>query len=117
MRIILILCLLINISAAAQINRSAHQLAAENIRKYINEKLFAGKLYKEGSFGEIHTHPVIRSDIKWTIDHGFDIVERVKTADKDDSMQFQSYWFVFYLDKKLNVIGAESYKQITIANN
>lgn len=106
MRIIFIALLLLPLAANAQINRSAKELAGDNIKDYINNKIFRGHTYKPLSYGELKPHKD-NTDIAWTIEHRFEISETSqmpvhKTADVQ-----QDYKFIFYLDKKMKVLKAE----------
>jgi hypothetical protein len=106
MRIIFITLLLIPLASVAQINRSAKELAGNNIKEYINTKIFKGDAYKPISYGELQPHKD-NTDIAWTIEHRFEISEPSQTpVHKANDVQ-QVYKFIFYLNKKMKVLKAE----------
>jgi len=106
MRIIFITLLLLPLVSIAQINRSAKELAGDNIKEYISTKIFKGDIYKPVSYGALQPHKD-NTGVAWTIEHRFEISETSqmpvhKTADVQ-----QDYKFIFYLDKKMKVLKAE----------
>lgn len=106
MRIIFIALLLFPLASIAQINRSAKELAGDNIKEYINTKIFKGHGYKPVSYGELKAHKD-NTDIVWTIEHRFEISETSQAPlhKATDAQQF--YKFIFYLNKKMKVLKAE----------
>jgi hypothetical protein len=92
----------------AQIDRSANELAHENVKEYINTKLYKGRFYKPVSYGQLKENKVHNTDIIWVIDHRFEIGEVQKKSDKGFTAVQQPYKFLFYLDRKLRVIRAEN---------
>jgi len=108
MRITLFLLLLFPAVLNAQINRSATELAKENIQEYVTSRLFSGHQYQPVSYGELKPREEKNQDVIWSITHKFEITETESHADKKISVQ-KSYEFVFYLDKKMKVRRAESY--------
>ena len=89
----------------AQVNRSARELAAENIRDHVQHKLFAGRKYEDVSFGELQKFTSNRkTDIEWSITHEFVL----KNGNTGDEVQYR---FIFYLDRKMNVRLSESYRK------
>jgi hypothetical protein len=72
MRIIFILLLLPFITKA-QINRSASELAHENIKDYISTKIFKNRMYKPVSYGELKPDKEINSNVLWVLDHRFEV--------------------------------------------
>jgi len=108
MRITLLLLLLFPAILEAQINRSASELAKENIQEYVTSKLFNGHQYQPLSYGELRSRDDKNQEIIWTITHKFEITETETHADKKISIQ-KPYNFIFYLDKKMKVRRADSY--------
>jgi|SRR5947207_11881772 len=105
--IIFLLCaspVLIN----GQINRSATELAKENIHEYLTGKIFKSHAYQPVSYGELKFLGKRDKEVKWTIVHKFEITETQKGADKKVEVQ-RPYDFIFYLDDKMRVLGARSY--------
>lgn len=108
MRSLFFIMLLCPILANAQINRSAKELASETIPVYITTKLFQGKPYKSVSYGDIKSCQQNNSGVCWSIEHKFEITEAEKGGGQTHSGQ-KLYKFLFYLDKKMNVLRAESF--------
>jgi hypothetical protein len=109
MRIIFILLLLPFITKA-QINRSASELAHENIKDYISTKIFKNRMYKPVSYGELKPDKEINSSVLWVLDHRFEVAESQTTSDKEPVVEQKLYRFIFYLDKKMKVARAENIK-------
>jgi hypothetical protein len=107
MRIMLLL-LVIPFFAKGQVNRSANELARENVREYIVTKLFKDLSYKPVSYTELKFQKQPHIDIAWSMNHQFEIVDSQFVADKKTAVR-KAYYFSFYLDKKLKVVTAESY--------
>ena len=62
--------MLLPVLSFAQINRSAKELAGEQIQEYITSKLFKDRDYKPVSTGELKTfHDKRDLDIEWTIQY------------------------------------------------
>jgi hypothetical protein len=108
MRSILLMALLVPAVLHAQINRSATELAKENIQEYITSKLFNGHPYQPVSYGELKPREEKNQDVVWSITHKFDITETQSQGDKKLSVQ-KPYKFIFFLDKKMKVRRAETY--------
>jgi hypothetical protein len=111
MRILLLSFLLLPCFLNAQINRSARELAQENVREYLVKKLFMNQPYKSVSFSELRSRDDVKTGIAWTIDHQFEITEKAKNFDKKSAELQKPYNFIFYLDDKMNVVKAESYSR------
>jgi hypothetical protein len=94
--------------AKAQINRSATELARENIRNYLTDKIFKNAPYLPVSYGELKPQHDRSAEIKWTIVHKFKITEAQLDEDKKVFIQ-KPYDFIFYLDDKMKVLTAMSY--------
>lgn len=108
MRILLLLLLGIPFVSKGQINRSANELARENVREYIVSRLFKDLPYKPVSYTELKSQKQPHIDIAWSMNHKFEIVDSQFVADKKAAVR-KAYYFSFYLDKKLNVVTAESF--------
>lgn len=108
MRILLLLLLGIPSLSKGQVNRSANELARENVKEYIIGKLFKDMPYKPISYTELKTQKQPHIDIAWSMNHKFEIVDSQFVADKKTAVT-KAYYFSFYLDKKLNVVTAESF--------
>ena len=108
MRRLVLVIILLPAIIHAQINRSATELARENIRNYLAGKIFRNVPYQPVSFGELKAQKVRNGDTQWSIVHKFKITETEVEADKKISIQ-KPYDFIFYLDNKMQVIRARSY--------
>jgi hypothetical protein len=112
MRILLFLFVLLPAALPAQINRSARELAQENVREYLAKKLFTNQPYKSISFSELKSRPDNnKTGIAWTIDHQFEITEKKTDFVKNSKETQKTYSFIFYLDDKMKVVKAESYSR------
>jgi hypothetical protein len=110
MRIIFCLLLMLPFFAKAQINRSANELAHENIKTYISTKVFKGHHYKPVAYGELQSNKQYNNEAVWVLDHRFEIEQTLKEPAKDFENVQQPYRFIFYLDKKMKVVRAEAIK-------
>lgn len=108
MRILLLLLFSLPLALAAQVNRSANELARERIRDYIVQTLFKDLAYNPGTFGELKSHQQPQVEIAWSMIHQFEVVDSQFVADKKVAVR-KPYYFSFYLDKKLKVTAAESF--------
>ena len=108
MRIILFVVAMLPAFVHGQINRSATELAKENIRSYLTRKLFKAEPYQPISYGELKPAKERNADATWTIVHKFTITETEVEADKKLSVR-KPYDFIFYLDDRMEVIRARSY--------
>jgi hypothetical protein len=106
MRIIYLLLLIVPCLVQAQVNRSAKELASENIKEYIETKLFKDMPYKAVSYGELKTYKQPQTGKEWVLEHNFEITETRLQADKKITIT-KPYHFFFYLDKRIKVLGAE----------
>ena len=105
--ILVIIILAMNTFSFSQENRSATELAKENISAYLQEKIFSGKIYSPISFQPLTSYKVPRkTNIAWTIGHEF----RILAESFDNSTKESRFGFLFYLDKKMAVLRAESYE-------
>src|SRR5262245_59398079 len=107
MRTILFLLVLIPALSNAQFNKSATELAKENIRDYVTQKLFKNSSYQPISFGELintkASSPIFTSVIR----HKFSITQ-VQSHDNIKTPASKEYLFVFYFNDKMKVQMAES---------
>ena len=108
MRILLFLVTILPAILHGQINRSATELAKENIRSYLTGKIFKAEPYQPISYGELKPENEKNADAKWTIVHKFKITEIKVGPAKKLSVQ-KPYDFIFYLDDRMEVVGARSY--------
>jgi hypothetical protein len=108
MRVVIFLLLIFPFVSNAQVNRSANELARERVAEYIVTKLFKDSVYRPRSFGQLKSRKQPQSEIAWSINHKFEIVDSQFVADKKVAVT-RPYYFSFYLDKKLKVLTAESF--------
>jgi len=107
MRTILYLLLSFPVVVNAQFKRSATELARENIREYLTEKLFKNRSYRSILYEDLTSLKGNDAAIESYIKHEFTITEPQIHANKKDSVQ-KIYKFIFYFDNKMRVLGAES---------
>jgi hypothetical protein len=108
MRILLFAVIVLPAFVHGQINRSATELAKENIRSYLTRKIFKAEPYQPISYVELKPEQIRDVDARWSIVHKFKITETEVEASKKFSVQ-KPYNFIFYLDDRMEVIGARSY--------
>jgi hypothetical protein len=107
MRLMLILLLAFPLCSMAQINRSPMELAHETIPDYITAKIFKDKNYKPGAYTNLKESKEDFTNVVWSVQHEFGIAETVVVNGKKEE-RLSSHRFIFYLDKKMKVIRAES---------
>jgi hypothetical protein len=96
----------------AQVNRSASQLAHENIEDYLRSKLFRDRPYYPESFGDLKPQKEAHSETAWFMEHKFKVAEKVSEgSEKPVSIDNHPYRFFFFLDKKMRIVKAESIQQ------
>jgi hypothetical protein len=110
MRLLLLILLSFPLFSKGQINRSANELAREKVQEYIVTMIFKDLGYKPVSYGELKPHKQPHSEMAWSINHRFEIVDSQFVNDKRVAV-IKPYDFAFFLDKKLKVIGAESFRR------
>jgi hypothetical protein len=110
MRILIFLATILPAFLQGQINRSATELAKENIRGYLTHKIFKTEPYQPISYGELKPEKQRSIDARWSIEHKFRITETKIEEDKKMAIQ-KPYNFIFYLDDKMQVISARSYSE------
>ncbi|MGZ8557717.1 MAG: hypothetical protein ACXWWC_05270 [Chitinophagaceae bacterium] len=108
MRSFFILFMGIPLFSISQVNRSANELAREKVKDYIVTKIFKDMNYHPVSYGELQPQKQDHSETAWSISHKFEITDSQYLADKKIAIR-KPYFFSFYLDKKLKVLGAQSY--------
>ncbi len=108
MRIILIL-LLLPFVTKAQLNRSATALAHENISEYIHTKIFKRAAYKPVFYGALIPIKEADPNVRWRIEHRFEIAPTQTNPDTTVAAELQLHNFIFYLDKRLEVVKAEAF--------
>src|SRR5687768_4816288 len=104
MRLFMLLLLALPIMAAAQINRSASELARENIEAYLKGKIFRTEPYRSYAFGTLKPTSITDTEVVWMMDHRFGIAEK----NKNESSVWKPYFFVFYFDKKMKIVMTKS---------
>ena len=111
MRIIIILAFILPSFLNAQINRSATELARENIQIYIENKLFKDHQYKPVSYSVLK--PDADAEAVWTINHTFEIITSpvVSSSKTTATSTIKFYKFAFYLDRKMEVFKAIRYSK------
>jgi hypothetical protein len=107
MRILILVLLLVPMVHQAQINRSANELAKENIRTWLLSKIFKDQPYKPGEYGELKSIVSKNPNIAWLVIHRFEIEEPEIDPETKAHLQ-KPYKFAFYLDKRMTVVRAES---------
>lgn len=106
MRTILLLFMLIPAMSNAQFKRSATELAKDNIRDYLTQKLFKNLSYQPISFGELTANRGGSSKFSSLIKHEFSIANKQSHDNLKAPVQ-KEYHFVFYFDDKMKVQMAE----------
>lgn len=95
---------LLPLSATAQMNRSASQLARENIEAYLKGKIFRTEPYRSYTFGTLKPATLAEPEIVWTMEHRFGIQEKRE----NDASVWKPHYFVFYFDKKMKILMTKS---------
>jgi len=108
MRTLVFLAVILPVFLHGQINRSATELAKENIQSYLRNKIFKQAPYQPISYGELKRENEKGTDATWSIVHKFQITETEVEAQKKFLIQ-RPYNFIFYLDDKMEVVRARSY--------
>lgn len=109
MRIVLCLLLALPCFASAQINKSANEVAREVTRDYIVQKVFKGKAYEPVWYGELIPVKDKKTQTAWTLEHHFLVDERPSGGFEVGPAKKVSYSFLFFLDKRMRVLKAESF--------
>ena len=91
----------------AQFKRSATELAKDNIRDYVTQKLFKNLSYQPGTYGELTNNrgggPAFSSFIKHTF-----TITKIESHENVLVPVHREYLFVFYFNDKMKVQMAES---------
>jgi hypothetical protein len=104
MRLLLLSALFAPLAMSAQIDRSANELARENVQEYLVTKIFKDHSYKPGTYGKLKSRRVANNvEIAWSIEHWFEIEESVIS-----SLASKSYKFIFFLDRRMEVLRADA---------
>ena len=106
MRTMLFLLLLMPALSNGQFKRSATELAKDNIRDYVTQKLFKNHSYQPISFGDLTMNKGGGSLFSSLIKHKFAISEMEAQGDMKVAVQ-KEYLFVFYFNDKMRVQMAE----------
>jgi hypothetical protein len=109
MRLLILSLIIFPSFCAAQINRSANELACDRVKEYVQTMLFKNHTYKAVSYGQLKPFSKLNSHMVWTIEHTFEIAPSSFSDTKAEHPK--SYSFSFYLDKRLKVLRAESFMQ------
>lgn len=107
MRTILLALLFVPLVHQAQVNRSATELAKENIKTWLLSKLFKDQPYKPGTYTDLKSVVDKNPNVSWLIMHRFEIEESEIDPDTKSHIQ-KPYKFAFYLDRKMGVVRAEA---------
>jgi hypothetical protein len=91
----------------AQFKRSATELAKDNIRDYLTQKIFKNLSYQPISFEDLTTNRGGGSTFSSFIKHKFSITEIGSHENMKVPVQ-KEYLFVFYFNDKMKVQMAES---------
>ena len=97
---------MISFSSNAQINRSAKELARENIQIYLNNKIYKDHSYKAVSSGELKSSKENDPDILWRFEQKVETVE-IQKDDRETIPVRKTVKFIFYLNKKMEVVWAD----------
>lgn len=107
--ILTLLALWCSLLAAGQVNRSARELAKENIGDYLSQRLFRGSRIDGLTFQDLKAYTSRnKTEIAWLISMGCFIEEQEFRGEKMRTVR-RPYAFTFYLDRKMAVKRAESY--------
>lgn len=108
MRIVILVLLVVPFFATAQINKSANELAKEVTREYLVTKLFRGKNYQPIRYGELKAKNDKRSSVAWTLEHDFEVTD-MEPSGFNNFQNKNFYSFLFFLDKRMKIVKAESF--------
>lgn len=106
MRTLLFLMLILPTLASAQVNKSAKELAGENIEAYL-QKIYKGQDHTI-TLGEPKAYLSQGSEAEWKISCRVTFTD---VAGKKSSSQDAYSNFMFYLSRRMQVVSAEAYKQ------
>ena len=103
LRIVIILLLLPALSHA-QINRSAKELAQENIEEYLSKKIFKGRSIQPGTIDDLVAYQPNSAGIIWKVQYKMELKEKETDADSTHKTPCK---FTFYLDRQFMVLVAD----------
>ena len=103
LRIVFIL-LLLPVLSHAQINRSAKELAKENIEEYLSQKIFKNQPIQPGKIGELVAYQKNGVGITWKVQYKMDLKEKQNDTDSTRNVPCK---FTFYLDREFMVLLAD----------
>jgi len=109
MRLLLILLLAAPLFSAAQINRSANEVAQSATKDYIVNKVFRDKVYNPVWFGQLRERVDKKDGTNWIIEHRFEIAEKQPSSFNNQAATKKEYSFMLFFDKRMKIIRAESY--------
>jgi hypothetical protein len=107
MRIVFLSLLILPLASISQANRSANQLAHENIQDYITHKIFKDKAYKPLSYQDLVSNKD-GTECVWKVAHKFEVGSRDEERQHENT-DWSRFSFTFYLNKKLKVVKAEGF--------
>ena len=109
MRHLLYFLLVTPFLTAAQINRSANQVAQEAAKEYIVKKIFNDKNYKSVWFSDLRERVNKKDGTSWVLEHRFNISDKESSNFEKGEPVTKEYSFFFFLDKRMHILRAESY--------
>ena len=95
--------------SAAQVNRSANEVAQSVAREYIVNKVFRDKAYKPVWYGPLRERVDKKDGTNWIIEHRFEIADKQPSSFNNQANPKKEYAFTFFLDKRMKILRAESY--------
>ena len=101
---IAIILLLLPVLTHAQINRSARELAQENIEEYLSKKIFKDQPIQPGTIEELVTYQPNRAGITWKVQYKMELKEKQSDGDSTHNVPCK---FTFYLDREFMVLLAD----------
>jgi hypothetical protein len=108
MKPLLICLLMVPFISQGQINRSATELAKENIQEYLHTKILKDQPFQPVFYGQLKTRTIKdNKEIAWSLEHRF-VVSEIKRIDEKTVTVSKPYKFVFFLDRRMEVLRAES---------
>ena len=111
MRLLLLLLLATPFLADAQINRSDNEEPQSITKDYIVKKVFRNKEYKPVWYSPLRERINKNEGTSWVIEHRFEISDK-QPSSFDKGTSKKEYSFIFFFDKRMNILRAESYNII-----
>ncbi len=109
MRILLFLLLFMPIVSGAQVNRSATIFAHAQIQDYLLNKLGINVSTFLIEYGALKPAVSANKEVVWSMDFKYQPDPDRKTADNKSNMPGRLYKMLFYFDRKMKIVKAESY--------